>query len=318
VNRALVVRAGALGDILLLRRAVFALRRAGFESTLLAPAAPGSALVGRGESEVAGLIDWNRPDAAALFDETAAVPEPLRSELCGFEAALICSRNQALCAQIGALVPRVVAVDPTPPAGRYAARWYSDALAPLGIVEDGAPPSLLFTDDERAQAAAWSARLPSAFLALHPGSGSAAKNWSADRFAALARALSPDRDWLLVSGPADEGPVAALSREPGAVRAHELPPRVLGALLTHAGVYVGNDSGVTHIAAASGAHTLALFGPTDPAQWAPLGSAVKTLRAPGGRMERLPAETAIGAARAARHVVAGECRSRQGAKHGVE
>ena len=297
MKRALLVRAGALGDVLLLRRAVFALRRGGFETTLLAPRASGAVLVGPGDCEVAGLIDWNRSDVASLFDEGVVLADTLAGELRGFDLAVVYSRSEALRAQLGAYVPRVIGVDPAPPPGRHAGRWYAEALPPLGIDHDGDPPTLRFTDEEQARAGEWRARLPSAFLALHPGSGSAAKNWPAERFAALARALSPGRDWLLVCGPADDAPAAVLSREPRAVLAHELPPRVLGALLAQAGLFAGNDSGVTHLAAASGAPTLALFGPTDPSQWAPMGPAVTTLRAPDERMSGLGVETVLAAAR---------------------
>jgi ADP-heptose:LPS heptosyltransferase len=71
------------------------------------------------------------------------------------------------------------------------------------------------------------------------------------------------------------------------VHARDLPARVLGAVLAHAGLYVGNDSGVSHLAAAWGAPVLALFGPTDPAQWAPVGPRVKVLRAKDEKMESL-------------------------------
>jgi heptosyltransferase-2 len=74
---------------------------------------------------------------------------------------------------------------------------------------------------------------------------------------------------------------------PAALRARDLPPRVLGAVLAHAGLYVGNDSGVSHLAAAWGAPVLVLFGPTDPAQWAPVGPRVKVLRANDEKMETL-------------------------------
>ena len=187
----------------------------------------------------------------------------------------------------------MLAVDPAPPPGRHAARWYAQPLSALGIADDADPPPLAATSEERLRADEWRARLPPGFLALHPGSGAPAKNWPADRFAALARALSPGRDWLLVCGPADEEAAAVLAREPGALAVRELPLRVLGALLAQAGRFVGNDSGVTHLAAAFGARTLALFGPTDPAQWAPVGSAVTTLRAAEGRMDRLEVGTVI-------------------------
>ncbi|HEY1267129.1 MAG TPA: glycosyltransferase family 9 protein, partial [Candidatus Binatia bacterium] len=51
----------------------------------------------------------------------------------------------------------------------------------------------------------------------------------------------------------------------------------LAALLSMADVYIGNDSGVTHLAAAGGVKTIALFGPTDPVEWAPRGSNVEII-----------------------------------------
>jgi ADP-heptose:LPS heptosyltransferase len=62
---------------------------------------------------------------------------------------------------------------------------------------------------------------------------------------------------------------------------------VLGALLSRAGAYLGNDSGISHLAAAWGAPTLSLFGPTDPAVWAPLGPRSRALRSPSGTLEGL-------------------------------
>jgi ADP-heptose:LPS heptosyltransferase len=57
----------------------------------------------------------------------------------------------------------------------------------------------------------------------------------------------------------------------------------IAALMSACGTYVGNDSGLTHLAAALGLRTVALFGPTDPAIWAPRGSRVQILRAVSGR-----------------------------------
>jgi ADP-heptose:LPS heptosyltransferase len=53
---------------------------------------------------------------------------------------------------------------------------------------------------------------------------------------------------------------------------------------------VGNDSGVTHLAAAAGAPTLSLFGPTDPALWAPIGTSVRVLRGRDARVEAIGIE----------------------------
>ena len=88
----------------------------------------------------------------------------------------------------------------------------------------------------------------------------------------------------------------------GAVLAREWPLRVLGAALARAGLFLGNDSGASHLAAASGAPTLALFGPTDSAVWAPLGRTVATLRAASHELTDLAVDEVVAAAEATRSV----------------
>lgn len=288
------MRAGALGDVLLLRPALHALRAAGFEPVLMAPRASGSVLVGDGEA--AELIDWERGDVAALLDAEAPLAAPLGEELRAMSAALACSRNETLAARLGALISRVAVVDPAPPAGVHAAAWYCSALTGLGIAPPAEPPPpLALPAAERRAAAAWRGRLGTRFVAVHPGSGSAAKNWPVRRYERLVRALAGSSPWLLVEGPADRASAESLGT-PGAVRARDLPPRTLAALLAEAALFVGNDSGVTHLAAACGTPTLALFGPTDPAQWRPLGPRVTVLRAPGGSMGTLEVDAVLEAA----------------------
>jgi len=60
---------------------------------------------------------------------------------------------------------------------------------------------------------------------------------------------------------------------------HDLPLPLLAAILSRCRLYVGNDSGVTHLAAAVGVPTVAIFGPTDPDVWAPRGPGVRVVRA---------------------------------------
>jgi heptosyltransferase-3 len=165
-----------------------------------------------------------------------------------------------------------------------------------GADPDPLPPPLTSTSQEEDAAASLLRGLPPGFLALHPGSGAPAKTWPTDRFLALAAVLSPGRPWLLVRGPAE----SAVSAPPGAVVAHELPLRVLGAVLARAGLFVGNDSGVSHLAAAAGAPTLSLFGPTTPEVWSPLGPRVVTLRAPGGAMSEISVDEVAAKAAALR------------------
>jgi len=104
------------------------------------------------------------------------------------------------------------------------------------------------------------------FVVIHPFSGSPRKNWPLENFRALAAQLGQNAPVHWCRGPEDP----AL---PGAVEIGDLFH--LACWLAQAGLYVGNDSGVTHLAAAVGTPVLALFGPTDPAIWAPRGPHVQ-------------------------------------------
>jgi heptosyltransferase-2 len=70
----------------------------------------------------------------------------------------------------------------------------------------------------------------------------------------------------------------------------DMPLPVLAAVLERAVLFVGHDSGISHLAAAVGTPCRLLFGPTDPDVWAPAGDAVKVIRAPGGDLQDLAAE----------------------------
>jgi ADP-heptose:LPS heptosyltransferase len=106
-------------------------------------------------------------------------------------------------------------------------------------------------------------------ILLHPGSGSTRKNWP--HFAYLATALAQA---VVLRGPAD----AAI--EAPNPRLEELPLAAVAEQVSNCRVFVGNDSGITHLAAYWGAPTIALFGPTDTEIWGPRGRRVTVLSKP--------------------------------------
>jgi hypothetical protein len=132
-------------------------------------------------------------------------------------------------------------------------------------------------------------RKKGSYAVIHPFSGSAKKNWPLERYRLLARELEREGPVEWCAGP--EEPLAGARRF---ADLHELAGWVAGARL-----YVGNDSGVTHLAAAAGAPVVALFGPSDPAVWAPRGEAVEVVATarPGLSIGEIPLEAVLAAAR---------------------
>ncbi len=291
----LLLRAGALGDVLLLRRAVFELKLAGHAVALLAPERPAGALAGSGPSEVDTVLAWESADVARLLGGDA--PSALRERLGAQQRVVAYTRDAALLRALQDVGAHFRAHDPTPPDGWHASDWLAEPVRDLASPATGPLPSLVASAAEGREAERFSGDLPAGFLALHPGSGSPRKNWPVARFAELAGRLFPGRRYLLVLGEADAATGAELSRDPHAVVARELSARVLGAVLARAGLYVGNDSGVSHLAAAFGAPSLVLFGPTDPRAWRPLGQRVWVAASPSGTTEGLSLDAVVVKAR---------------------
>lgn len=108
---------------------------------------------------------------------------------------------------------------------------------------------------------------------IHPGAAAAARRWPAERFAAVARTLSEQGMRVVVSGsPAEHDLVADVTRAAG------LPPSAmwcspdllaLVALVSDARLLICGDTGVGHLATATGTPSVLLFGPTPPQQWGP-------------------------------------------------
>lgn len=115
-------------------------------------------------------------------------------------------------------------------------------------------------------------------LALHPGSGSPYKNWPVESFREVARILAK-RGWkiLWILGPVEEEGERDFAAPENNVFPVTLPLPQLASLLKYCSFYMGNDSGVSHLAGWAGLPAVILFGPSDPLLWKPLGLGVKIL-----------------------------------------
>lgn len=159
-------------------------------------------------------------------------------------------------------------LDALPPAGAqsHAADFFLRQAGGCGV----AMPKIHYQPQPRAN-----------FAVIQPFSGSPKKNWPLERFRELAgRLLMPVR-WCA-------GPEEPLDN---AVRFDNLYE--LACWIATAGVYVGNDSGITHLAAAVGTPVVGIFGPSDPAVWAPRGERVRVI---AGRLDEITVEEVLRAA----------------------
>jgi heptosyltransferase-3 len=271
-DRILVIFPGALGDLISLAPALWALRRRHRDASLelmerdeLVHLAIGRLGINRGES-----ID--RREVARLFvDEAGDGPIPPFSDyqriysFFGAENPIFRKMLAASAAQAK------VSYHPFRPANVY-----HISVAYLDSIGESAAPlesRLRLLDGDLETATARLARLglrPGNFMLIFPGSGSSAKNWSFDNLLAMATRLARKIPVLFIAGPA-EAELEPRLRTVGFPTLSGLDLPGVAAIASLARLFVGNDSGVSHLAAAAGAPGLVIFGPTDPARWRPLG-----------------------------------------------
>jgi heptosyltransferase III len=152
------------------------------------------------------------------------------------------------------------------------------------FLEDRAP-HFWPTEKDRADAARYLAKNQPPFVAMHIGSGSQRKNWPLENWEILIKHLQAnEQPVLLIGGEADRETLSVLQAKTGAATVENLPLRTLGAVLSQARLFIGHDSGISHLAAATGIRCLLLFGPTDPEIWAPLNPQVEMIVSPDGQM----------------------------------
>ena len=118
--------------------------------------------------------------------------------------------------------------------------------------------------------------------AIHPGSGSRHKNWPMERFLETAGKLRDRKQVqpIFLSGPVeqetDSVSISTIQTQ-GFPIISNLSLPVLAGVLSCCSGYLGNDSGISHLAAALEIPTVVVFGPTDPSFWSPRGITVRIL-----------------------------------------
>ncbi len=276
-DSAVVLFPGALGDFICFLPTLEGLRDR-HAGRLLLLAQP--ALLGLVELPALATASIDRREVADLFAVATAPAQATAALLSGFDfvyswtgfgnpdftqrVAAVSGGRVAVCRFRG-MRPGEHAVD-------YYARCVGLAaplIAPASIREDRAWLAA-FRQEQRLGA--------NGLLVVHAGSGSPSKNW--DGFTQFIRCWREGHaeTTVLLRGPA-EARIAARS-EPGVMAVEGLTLPQVAALLRACTLYLGNDSGISHLAGAVGARGAVLFGPSDPTTWAPRSDRVQVLHAP--------------------------------------
>ena len=286
-----IVHPGSLGDVLL---AVPAIRRLHArypkrDTLLIARDSIGRLLVACGI-----LNDWmslEGPAGVGLFSRERRLPRELESWLsrCDVAVAWLDDREDAIRATFREFhIAQVWVQSPSSPVLR--ATHQSDRFLEIveepatdGLSERFAQVSPSIVEDGSACLEHIGIPRGRPFVLVHPGSGSAHKCLNPITIADIIQRLDQKGLFpVVIEGPADQRAVEQVLKvvrpRPPILRNLELTR--LAGILVQARFYLGHDSGVTHLSALLGVRTVAVFGPTDPARWRPLGDHVTIVRGP--------------------------------------
>lgn len=297
--RFLILRGGAIGDFIATLPAIQALRDQWPDAYIEVLGYPHIANL----ALAAGLVDHvdslDRAEAARFFSRIPEFSDRQREHIRSFDLVIsyLHDRDGLVRHNILSLgAKQVIYGSPLVEEG-HAVDHLLKPLETLAIYAAGSRPKLELSEPLRGQGRAWlvahgAEKEP---VALHPGSGSPKKNWPAERFAELAgRLAAAGRSPVFILGEADAAEGELLrAKQPGVPVLSDASLVEVASVLSACRGYVGNDSGITHLAAALGLPVVALFGPSDAARWAPRGERARTLEAPGGDLSKIAVENVL-------------------------
>jgi heptosyltransferase-3 len=231
---------------------------------------------------ISGIYSQDSAGWAGLYAIPPQRPPELESFVRQHQCAAVMTRrfDDPIADSLAALGLEVMTFPSRPPEDRRI-HLVDHIFSATGVPRPDVAPLLCPTDEGlhwADRAVADMGLRPGGYLAIHPGSGSESKNYPIELWLETACQVEKDLDnpAVFILGPADMKLKGILKNE-GVRLVEGLNLNQLAGFLSQAAVYAGCDSGVSHLAAGLGAPTVAVFGPTDPACWAPQGPRVRVI-----------------------------------------
>ena len=297
MNRVLVVRGGAIGDFILTLPALKALRDAYPDARIEILGYKHIAVLAENRFYAQAVRSIEYGPLSRFFAKNSELPAESADYFATFDLIIsylydpdgIFEGNLRRCGVKNLLFgPAKIAKT-----SDHAAWQLARPIEELGIRVVDLTEKIFLSEEDR-QFGREFLRTPSQpIIAIHPGSGSKEKNWPLQNWIELFSRehwhVEKRPSLIVISGEADKAQTAQLEhtwKDHDIRFAKNLPLPHLAGVLEHL-IFIGHDSGISHLAAAAGANCILLFGPTDPKVWAPRNENMQVVAAESGRLNDL-------------------------------
>jgi ADP-heptose:LPS heptosyltransferase len=291
-NKILIIHQGGIGDLVLSLPAFYTIRSVFPKYHFEVMGYPRILSLIHNRFYADSISNVDRAAVSSLYREDGIVAQEIKDYISQFDTVFVFGgkSQDVLVKNIKKITGHEVLHIPTftENADEHVIDFQLKSLSALGFDTPVRSPKIVLLQEDAKKGTeflkAEGIRLQSEpLIAVHPGSGGKGKNWPVENYLCFIDKLYSEVKvvFLVIEGPAEKKAVKRLEEELNNIpviflRSLELP--LLAAIIRQCDMYVGNDSGITHIAASLGVATLALFGPTDPKVWGPRGDSVCIFR----------------------------------------
>ncbi len=270
--RILFLRGGAIGDFIMTLPALAALRQRWPDAYIELAGYPRTARLAWNAGIINRFVSLDNAGMAGFFSYRPKIPAEQAAYLKLFDLVVsyLYDPDEILALNMRmAGVKNFVRGDPMVK-DIHAVEYLFKPLAELAIYPEGAEYPVLPVTPDQAERGRQIIKTDRPVLLLHPGSGSLRKNWPLENFAALAEAVAESGELspVFLFGEADDAVRSAYAAAEYAWPCREgLDLTQVCDLISACRAFAGNDSGITHLAAAAGIPTVAVYGPSDHTSW---------------------------------------------------